>query len=73
MVWIKWLAVVLAALAVLVVGLGAFGAWRWAATTRALIERLEAARSPVVVARYDAARELDGLPAPVQRFFRAAS
>ena len=72
MVWIKWLAVVLAALAVLVVGLGAFGAWRWAASTRALIERLEAARSPVVVARYNAARELDGLPAPVQRFFRAA-
>jgi multisubunit Na+/H+ antiporter MnhG subunit len=29
MVWIKWLAIVLVALAVLVVGLGAFGAWRW--------------------------------------------
>jgi hypothetical protein len=36
-----------------------------------LRERLEAARLPVVPARYDP-RELDGLPAPVQRYFRAA-
>lgn len=52
--------------------LAAFGAWRWKAGTRALIERLEAARRPILPSRFDSARELDGLPPPVQRFFRAA-
>lgn len=70
--WIKALATGLAALALLVVVLAAFGASRWAARTRALNERLDATRLPVAPARYDAARELPGLPAPVQRFFRAA-
>ncbi|URI07940.1 hypothetical protein MW290_04975 [Aquincola tertiaricarbonis] len=68
MVWIKWLVMVLA---VLIVALGAFGASRWAANTRELTERLEASRAPIGPARYDAARELEGLPAPVQRFFLA--
>ncbi len=71
MVWWKWLAVVIVALALLALALAAFGAGRWNAGTRALNERLDAARTPVTPARYDAARELDGLPAPVQRFFRA--
>lgn len=71
MVWIKWLVIVLGVLAVLVVALGAFGASRWAASTRELTERLEASRAPISPARYEAARELEGLPAPVQRFFRA--
>ena len=71
MEWIKGLALVLAVLAVLGVALGQFGASRWAASTRALNDRLEAARSPIAPSRYDAARELEGLPAPVQRFFRA--
>jgi hypothetical protein len=72
MVWIKWLAIGLAVLALLVVVLGAIGTSRWAARTRALNERLDAARLPIAPARYDASRELPGLPAPVQRFFRAA-
>jgi hypothetical protein len=71
MVWIQWIGWALAALVVASAALAAFGAWRWAAATRALNEWLEAARAPVAPARYDAARELDGLPAPVQRFFRA--
>lgn len=41
------------------------------AGARELRARLEAARLRVAPARFDA-RELDGLPAPVQRFFRAA-
>jgi hypothetical protein len=45
------------------------GAWRWDAGTRALRERLDAARQPVRPACFDA-REFDGLPAPVQRYFR---
>lgn len=70
--WITYLAVAAAALLVGFAGLSAFGAWRWNAATRALIERLEAARRPMAPLRFDAERDLDGLPAPVQRFFRAA-
>ncbi|HET9978571.1 MAG TPA: DUF6544 family protein [Burkholderiaceae bacterium] len=72
MAWIKGLAIGLAALALGVVALGAVGASRWAARTRALDARLDAARRPITPVRYDASRELAGLPAPVQRFFRAA-
>ena len=71
MVWMKWLGLLLATLTVLVVGLMAFGSWRWNEGTTALLARLEAARVPHAVARYDA-HELEGLPAPVQRYFRAA-
>lgn len=71
MVWIKWGLVVMAALLVALAVLASYGAWRWAAGTRGLFERLEAARVPPVPARYDAARELQGLPAPAQRYFRA--
>lgn len=47
-----------------------YGSWHWQSSTRALHVRLEAARLPLVPARYDP-RELAGLPAPVQRYFRA--
>jgi len=58
-----------------VMGMAAFGARRWAADTDALHRKLDAARlddkaqapSPT---RYSV-RELEGLPAPVQRYFRA--
>ncbi|MCC2635601.1 MAG: hypothetical protein K0S48_3487 [Ramlibacter sp.] len=42
----------------------------WSTGTRILREALEASREPAAIARYDA-RELGGLPPPVQRFFRA--
>lgn len=71
MSWIKWLGLVVGVLAVAVVGLNAYGSWRWAGSTRALNSRLEAARVPALPTRYDV-RELDGLPPPVQRYFRAA-
>lgn len=69
---IQWLG---AAIAVLLVAWGllaAFGAWRWSAATQALVQRLEAARRPPAALRFDAARDLQGLPPPVQRYFRAA-
>jgi hypothetical protein len=46
------------------------GALRWQAATRALHDALEAAREPPRPARHDA-RELDALPEPVRRYFRA--
>lgn len=70
--WVKWIALAVGALLALFALLAAFGAWRWNAGTRALMERLEAARRPAVPARFDAGRDLEGLPPPVQSFFRAA-
>ena len=69
--WMKWLGLAVATLIVLVVGLKAYGSWRWKDGSTAFLARLEAARQPQAVARYDA-REIEGLPVPVQRYFRAA-
>ena len=69
MAWIKWLGLALGVLVVVAVGLNAYGGWRWASGTRVLMSRLDAARVAPVPARYDA-RELEGLPPPVQRYFR---
>ena len=76
MTWLPWLGLALCLLAVAAVGLSAYGAKRWTDTTRTLTRRLEAGRmdekvGPPSPARFDP-RELDGLPAPVQRYFRAA-
>jgi hypothetical protein len=46
------------------------GALRWQRNTAALHGRLLANRRPIAPHSYDA-RELDGLPPPVQRYFRA--
>jgi hypothetical protein len=70
-VWIKWLGLMLGALVVIGFAIAAFGSWRWDQGAQALLTRLEAARTALPTQRYDA-RELDGLPPPVQRFFRAA-
>lgn len=48
-----------------------YGKSRWDAGTTELRARLDAARAPLAPARFDPA-ELEGLPAPVQRYFRAA-
>jgi hypothetical protein len=71
--WLPWLATITCVLAVAAVGIGAFGARRWSRAVRALGGRLDAARIGAdgrLAARFDA-RELEGLPAPVQRYFRA--
>jgi len=67
---IVWSALALVVLAIALIGLVAYGRARWVAATQALLERLEAARLPAKASRYDA-REVEGLPAPVQRYFRA--
>ena len=65
-----WLVLALGGVAALLLGLGAYGSMRWTNLTRALLINLESTRTAVTTKRYDS-RELDGLPAPVQRYFRA--
>src|SRR5512135_25771 len=48
-----------------------YGSYRWRTDTEKLRARLEAGRLPIKPAIYDA-RELESLPAPVQRYFRIA-
>ena len=58
------------ALAVVLASARLYGAYRWNAGTRELRARLDAAREPVRQQTVDL-RELEGLPAPVRRYFRA--
>ena len=76
MTWLMLVGLVLCLLAVAAVGLSAYGAKRWADNTLTLTQALDAARVDATVdpsrpTRYDA-REIEGLPAPVQRYFRLA-
>ena len=76
MTWLLWLVLGVGLLLLAAVGLSTFGEHQWAGEMKALQARLEAGRtdgkpggtSPPT--HYDV-RELDGLPAPVQRYFRA--
>jgi len=70
MLVIGWSALALGVLVAAWMGLAAYGRARWAAATKALLGQLEAARLPARTLRYDA-RDLEGLPAPVQRYFHA--
>ncbi|MEO8023888.1 DUF6544 family protein [Polaromonas sp.] len=69
--WMGWTAAGMGLLVAAGVGLAAFGSSRWASATQVQMALLEAARLPAPAGRYDA-REIAGLPAPVQRYFRAA-
>ena len=68
--WIIWPVLALGVIAAIAIGLTAYGAARWADATRTLMLRLEGSRMPPTPSRYDV-DELEGLPAPVQRYFRA--
>ena len=61
--------VALALVAVLLLGAWLYGAYRWNTETKELRARLDAARAPVRPQTVDF-RELEGLPAPVERYFR---
>jgi len=77
MTWPLWLGLMLCMLAVAAAGLCAYGERRWAGATEALQRMLEAGRidgprnAATLPTRYDM-HELEGLPAQVQRYFRAA-
>lgn len=67
--WWKVIAIVLAVL-ILAFAIGILYATnRWQSDTRKLHSRMEAVRIPITPTSYDP-RELEGLPAPVQRYFR---
>jgi hypothetical protein len=70
MSWIKWTGLAIVMLAVLGVCLVAYGSWRWNQTAQTLMTRLESARSKVASIPYSS-REIEELPLPVQRYFRA--
>jgi hypothetical protein len=58
----------LALVAVLLLGVWLYGAYRWNTQTQELRARLDAARAPVRPQTLDF-HELEGLPAPVRRYF----
>src|SRR3712207_5930370 len=66
---VKGLITILLALAAVLVSAWLYGAYRWNTGTQELRARLDAARLPVRPQTVDF-RELEGLPAPVQRYFR---
>jgi len=68
-VWLKVIAIVLVVLVFVLAMAILAGAYRWRSDTRELHARMEAARVPIAPTSYDP-RELEGLPAPVQRYFR---
>jgi Family of unknown function (DUF6920) len=68
--WWKMLLFVVLGLTVIVAIALVYGARRWQAATTEGHTELEAARLPISPTTYDS-RELHGLPAPVQRYFRA--
>ena len=76
MTWLLWIGLMLCALALAAIGLSAYGERRWAGAARALQGKLEAGRidgqqNGATPPTHYSARELEGLPAPVQRYFRA--
>ncbi len=71
MLVLQWIIVALIGLAIVYAGLYSFGARRWKAAARSLVERLDASQVIARSARYDAAEIID-LPAPVRRYFQSA-
>ncbi len=70
MTLIVWLGVGLIAVLAIAAGLVGYGAGRWADATRTLVLRLDESQLTLTTSHYDM-RELEGLPTPVQRYFRA--
>jgi hypothetical protein len=67
--WWKIIAIVLVVLVFFLVVAILYGSNCWQADTRELHARMEVASVPIAPTSYDP-RELDGLPVPVQRYFR---
>ena len=68
--WMIWVGLGIGLLVSASAGLIAFGHARWAGSTQAQRALLETARVQAATGRYNAS-EIEGLPAPVKRYFRA--
>jgi hypothetical protein len=68
--WIKWIGLAIGVIVILWLCLTVYGSRRWLKVSRRLVARLEAARTKSVDAPYRT-REIESLPLPVQRYFRA--
>lgn len=68
--WIAWVLFALLAVTATLAGLAAYGSARWAGKTRRLLARLESTRLPPATSHYNT-QEIEHLPAPVARYFRA--
>ena len=69
--WKKLILFIILGLAVSIAVALFYGARRWQTATDEMHKNLAAARLPIAPKTYDA-NELEGLPAPVQRYFHAA-
>ncbi|MFH1369775.1 MAG: DUF6544 family protein [Planctomycetota bacterium] len=67
--WWKMILLVLLGLTLTFIVALAYGSIRWQSATKEMHVKLEGARRPIDPKRYDS-KELHGLPAPVQRYFR---
>jgi len=73
MTWIGWTALGVGMLVIAVVAMIFIGDARWASATKTQLAKLDAANKPAPLGqhkRYEA-REIEDLPAPVRRYFRA--
>ena len=69
--WIKWTGIIVGVLSAAALAVEAIGVWRWSNTTRTLIANLYNSAVAEKDFPYNEL-ELTNLPAPVQRYFRAA-
>lgn len=69
--WLNLVFLLLLALIIMPTAVLLFGVTRWQAGTTRLQSRLEAGRGRIIPNTYDSS-ELEGLPAPVQRYFLAS-
>ncbi|NOZ86932.1 MAG: hypothetical protein GXP49_11835 [Deltaproteobacteria bacterium] len=68
--WWKIILFAIIGLAAIIAVVMVYGSLRWQSLTKMMHANLEAAHFPVESTRYES-KELNGLPAPVQRYFRA--
>ncbi len=68
--WPRTIVLILILLAACIAGVIIYGTLRWQAKTKDLRARMEAARQPIKPVTYNT-REIESLPVPVQRYFRA--
>ena len=67
--WWEIVLLAIASLVVIIIVILGYGLMRWRASTKVMHKNLDATRVPIVPKTYDP-KELEGLPPPVQNYFR---